>query len=193
MAFIAIFNSLLFSEEIIPSESQIQVLRGKMSVSEGIQTTSASQTSDDSHGAVTYYKIPFNEGTFSFSWKVDQKQGVTLILDSKPNGKDTHICKVIMDGTVGKKTKQNVVTMMTYNGSTREKKTAQKKVEPLAFIAGQWNITSITVEGDKATVHINDNSFTMTSELFKRQIMKVGIGTGKGTIFTKDVIVNKMK
>jgi hypothetical protein len=42
----------------------------------------------------TYYNVPFNDGAFSCSWKLEEKNYLVLVFDGKGNGKAT----VVIDG-----------------------------------------------------------------------------------------------
>ena len=77
------------------------------------------------HGPITYYQVPFREGTFSASWKVEKEQSVAFIFDAANQGKATHLLKVIVNGGPGTKSRSDHLTLITYDGSSRAKKKAR--------------------------------------------------------------------
>ena len=60
------------AEEIIPDTDQTTLLRGTARVSDGIRAVTG-ETDATGHGPITYYNVPFDEGTFSLSWKVEKE------------------------------------------------------------------------------------------------------------------------
>ena len=99
-------------------------LRGTARVSDGIRAVTG-ETDGVGHGPITYCNVPFDEGTFSLSWKVEKEQSVAFIFDGKRNGKATHVLKVFVNGGPSKRSNENTLTLVTYDESTRQKKKAK--------------------------------------------------------------------
>ena len=181
---------LVQAEEIIPNAEQTTVLRGTARVSDGIRAVSG-ETDATGHGPITYYSVPFDEGTFSLSWKVDKEQSVVFVFDGKRNGKATHVLKVYVNGGPSKRSNENTLTLVTYDGSTRQKKKAKVVTHKHHADAGQWHEISVTFKGNQATVVVDRKIFTVTSERLRESIEKCGIGHSLGTLQTKDVKIDK--
>lgn len=59
------------------------------------------ETDATGHGPITYYDVPFIDGTFSLSWKVDVEQHFVFVFDVQANGKATHAMTVYVNGSPG--------------------------------------------------------------------------------------------
>lgn len=188
------FFGISWAEEIVPVDSQTILLRGSAEIKNGMRLVTGDKNSKDKiHGPMTYYTVPYTDGTFSLSWKVEEKQKIMFVFDEKGRKKLAHCLKVVVNGSIGKKSGENDLTFITYDGSTIEKKKAKIVKHEYHAAEGQWHTFSITFEGNKATVTINDKIFIISSEKFRKQIVKSGIGHYVGTLQTKDVKVNIIK
>lgn len=185
--------SLTHATDIIPAESQTKLLRGVASHHHGIRYVEAAQDNqaDDKHGPITYYSVPFHEGTFSLKWKVEIEQTVVFVFDSKNNGKATHVLKVFVNGGVGKGNHSKSLTLVTYDGSTTQKKKAKITKHDYHVDAGQWHTASVAFNGNKANVTINDQTFTTTSERLREPIEKCGVMHHKGILKTQTVKITQ--
>ena len=76
----------------------------------------------NNHGPMTYYNVPFNDGAFSCSLKLEEKNYLILVFDGKGNGKATHAFKVYINGGPNRNDKADTLTLLTYDGSTKEKR-----------------------------------------------------------------------
>lgn len=180
------------AEEIIPTKEQTVQHKGTTSIKDGIRTQTG-EVDRTGHGPFTIYNVPFEEGTISFSWKVEKEQRVVLVVDGNKNGKATHHLKVYFNGRPGEKSKTDQLTIMTYDGSTKEKKKATFNNFKFHAVPGQWHKTAVTIEGNKVSVVINDKSFTATSEKFREAIRRFAIGNHTGSIHTKDLKLIKRR
>ena len=180
------------AEEIIPTKEQIVQHRGTSSIKDGIRTQTG-ELDETNHGPISLYNIPFQDATVSFSWKVDKEQKVMFLLDGKRNGKATHHLKVYFNGRPGIKSKSDMLTIMTYDGSTKAKKKATFNNNKYHAKPGEWHKTLITIEGNKVTVVINDKTFTATSDKFLEGTERIGIGNYTGSIYTKNFKIIKLK
>lgn len=159
---------------------------------DGIHTVTG-KTDATGHGPITYYHIPFQDGTFSLSWKVHKEQKVLLVFDGKSNGKATHALKVYVNGAPTKRSNEDTLTLVTYDGSTKDKKKARLVRYNHHADAGKWHEISVTFKGNQATVVVDSKTFTVTSERFSESIEKSGIGHFSETLQTKDVKIDKRK
>ena len=182
--------SAIQAEEIIPSVEQTTLLRGTVELSDTVRAVTG-ETDATGHGPITYYNVPFNEGTFSLSWKVEKEQSVAFVFDGKRNGKATHVLKVYVNGGPSKRSNENTLTLVTYDGSTRQKKKAKVVTNEHHADAGQWHDIIVTFQGNQATVVVDRKTFTVTSERFRESVEKCGVGHSLGTLHTKDVKIDK--
>ena len=178
--------------EILPTEDQIDLKRGTAKTVDGIRSV-AGEADATGHGPITYYLMPFAEGTVSLSWKVDAEQSVSLVFDGPEHGKASHSLKVFFNGGPGKDRSSAVMTLVTYDGSTPQNKKAkvvrhQHHAEP-----GEWHEVSFRIEGEQAMVVADGETFTVTSEKLRQGIAKFGIGHSKGTLQTKELKIDKAK
>jgi hypothetical protein len=178
------------AEEIIPDTGQTTLLRGTARVSDGIRAVTG-ETDATGHGPITYYNVPFDEGTFSLSWKVEKEQSVAFVFDGKRNGKATHVLKVYVNGGPSKRSNENTLTLVTYDGSTRQKKKAKVVTHRHHADAGQWHEISVTFIGNQATVVVDRKIFTVTSERLRESIEKCSIGHSLETLQTKGLKIDK--
>jgi len=181
-------TSIAHATDIIPTEAQTKLLRGVASQKNGSRLVQASARNDpdDTHGPMTYYCVPFRGGTFSLAWKVDTEQTVVLVFDGKTNGKATHALKVFVNGAPGKRDRSDSLSLITYDGSSKQKKKAKITSHEYHADPGQWHTASVTFSGDKATVTIDDQIFTTTSERFRDTIEKCGVMHRTGILQTKN-------
>jgi hypothetical protein len=159
-------------------------------IPEGLYNRTPPQTP---HSPTNSSEEPFEEGTISFSWKVEKEQRVVLVVDGKKNGKATHNLKVYFNGRPGNKSKTGQLTIMTYDGSTRKEKKATFNNSEYHAAPGQWHKTAVTIEGNKVAVVINDKSFTATSEKLRDAVRRFAIGNHTGSLHTKDLKLIKRK
>ena len=178
--------------EITPNAEQTTLLRGVLKQSGKTRVVSGEPDSTG-HGPITYYQVPFREGTFSASWKVKGEKSVTFILDGAPQGKATHLLKVIVNGGPGSKSRTNHLTLITYDGSTRKKKKAKVVRNNHHAAPGEWHQISLDIAGDQATVIIDGKQFSATSARFSEGIDKIGVAHSSGDLQTKQVKIRKAK
>jgi hypothetical protein len=183
---------LLHAEEIVPSEDQTTFKGGTVEVSDGIRAITG-EADATGHGPITYYHVPFSEGTFSISWKVEEEQRFLLVFDGKANGKATHALKVYFNGGPMKNSTEDDLTLLTYDGSTKEKKKAKIVKHDYHADAGKWHEVSVSFEGDEATVVVGRKKFTVTSERFLEGIEKTGVGHFAGTLQTKGLKIDRIR
>ena len=184
--------SVASAELVEISDAMITQNRGKSSTKDGVRIQTG-ELDATGHGPISLYAIPFQEGLVSFSWKVDIEQKVMFLLDGKKNGKATHHLKVYFNGRPGKKSKSDQLTILTYDGSTKQKKKATLKVNEYYAKPGQWHKTSIAIKGSKATIKVNDQTYVVSSEKFLEGVQRIGIGNFTGSLYTKDMRVEKLK
>ncbi len=185
-----------FTISIKPETERTVTLRGTVTEVNGVRSITGTKESfkaHNNHGPITYYKIPFNNGRFSCSWKVESEQKVVFVFDGKSNGKATHAMKVFINGSPVKNSKTDEITLLTYDGSTKQKKKAKLSRHKHHAEPGQWHKISVTFEGKQATVVLDGKSFTATSDRFRQPFEKTGIGHAWGTLHTKDVKINSKK
>ena len=178
--------------EITPNAQQTTLLRGVLKQSGKTRVVSG-QPDSTGHGPITYYQIPFREGTFAASWKVEKEQSVAFIFDAPKQGKATHLLKVFVNGGPGTKSRQNHLTLITYDGSTRKKKKAKVVRNNHHATPGEWHQISVNIAGDKATVMIDGKQFSATSARFSEGIEKIGVAHSTGDLQTKQVKISKVK
>jgi hypothetical protein len=183
---------LVQAEEIIPNAGQTKLLRGTLTQEGDIRVVSGEKDSTG-HGPITYYQVPFREGTFSTFWKVEGEKSVTFVFDGAPQGKATHLLKVIVNGGPGPKSRPNHLTLITYDGSTREKKKAKVVRNKHYATPGEWHQINISISGDQATATIGGKEFKITSARFSEGIEKIGIAHSSGDLHTKQVKIFNAK
>lgn len=183
-------TSSLRAEEIVPGEEQTTSKGGAVEIVDGIRSITG-EADETGHGPITYYHVPFQNGTFSLSWRVEKEQKFLLVFDGKPNGKATHALKVYFNGGPSKKSKEDDLTLITYDGSTKEKKKAKIIKYEHHADAGEWHQVSVTIQDNEATVLFGRKKYTVTSDRFLEPIEKSGVGHFAGTLQTKDVKITE--
>ena len=178
--------------EITPNAQQTTLLRGVLKQSGKTRVVSG-QPDSTGHGPITYYQVPFREGAFSASWKVEVDQVILFVFDGAPQGKATHLLKVYVNGSPGGTRRQNNVTLITYDGSTKAKKKAKVVRKKHYSKPNEWHQISVSFTGEKATIVIDGKKFTATSARFSEEIDKIGVGHFTGELQTKDVKILKTK
>lgn len=168
------------------------MLRGTAEVTNGIRSVTGERDATG-HGPITYYQVPFQEGAFSLSWKVEGEQRVVLVFDGKANGKATHALKVYFNGGPTKNSTANDLTLITYDGSTKEKKKAKIIKRDYHADAGKWHEISVAFEDNEATVVVGRETVTVMSDRFLEPIERCGIGHFTGTLQTRDVKIQIIK
>lgn len=180
-----------YAEEVIPSKDQIVQNKGISSIKDGIRTQT--QEEGSSRTVFSIYKIPFVEGTISFSWKVDEEQTVLVLIDGKPNGKGTHNLMIKFNGGHRKDNKIDRLGITTFDGSTK----ARKRFKPHSFDhhakPGQWHKTSISIEANQVRVVVNDKTFSVTSDKLRGGSRRFCIGHTIGSLHIKEMKLIKIK
>ena len=182
--------SLVQAEEVVPSEEQTKLMRGTAEVRDGIRAVRG-ETDATGHDPITYDNIPFDDGTFSLSWKVDVEQHVVFVFDGKANGKATHAMKVFVNGAPGGSERDDVLTLVSYDGSTKQKKKAIMAKHKHHADAGQWHKTIVTFENNQATLVLDNKTFTATSGRFCEPLEKCGVIHMTGMLQTKNLKILK--
>jgi hypothetical protein len=118
---------------------------------------------------------------------------VVIVFYGLGNVKATHSLKVYVNGGPTKNGNADTLTLLTYDGSTKEKKKAKIARHKHHAEAGQWHKTSVTFEDNKATVVIDGRTFTVSSDKLRQPIEKFGVAHTWGTLHTKDVKIDKTK
>ena len=179
------------AEVIVPTEEQTILLRGSAEVHHGIRTVAGSVDAT-SHGPITYYAVPFQRGTFSLSWKSSNEDRVAFVFDGKANGKATHVLKVYVNGSPStKKLEQDTLTLITYDGSSKETKKATIEKFGHHASGNEWHQLMVTFDGSEATVVVDKKSFVVASKRFLETIQKCGVTHFSGVLETRDVQVRK--
>lgn len=180
----------VYAEEIIPSEDQIEQHKGTSSTKDGIRTQT--QDAGSTRTIFSVYRIPFKEGSVSFTWKVEQEQTIPFLVDGKPNGKATHNLLIRFNGGHRGDDGIDRLGITTFDGSTNERKRFQADSFDHHAKPGQWHKTSITIKGNKVTVVINGKSFTATSEKLREGSNRFCIGNKIGSRHIKDLKLVKV-
>ncbi len=184
------------AREIHPVGEQISMKWGHVNEANGVRkvvSTEAEYDSHNQHGPITFYEIPFTNGTFSLSWKRDLPQKMNLVFETEENGKPTHLFKVFVNGTPNKDhVKTDRISLVTYaNIAGSRKKKATVRTEKYHAEAGKWHTTSITFADDVATIRIDGETYTVRDDRFRKVVIKCGVGHIWGTLETKKVFINK--
>jgi hypothetical protein len=82
---------------IKPAAEQTVTIRGEVTEANGVRSITGTRDSfeeHNNHGPITYDNVPFNNGAFSCSWKLEGQNYFLLVFDGKGNGKAT----VVIDG-----------------------------------------------------------------------------------------------
>jgi hypothetical protein len=184
------------AEEIRPNNDQITIKWGRVSIENGVrrvESTEEEYQEHNQHGPKTYYKVPFDNGTFSLSWKRDSKKKLNLIFQTEEKGKAVHLFKVFINGSPTKNTsKTDILSFVTYAKiAGSHKKKAKVTTKKYHAKADEWHKTSIEFKGNRATVRIDDQVFVIEDERFQEEIIHCGVGHVWGVLETKDVKITK--
>jgi hypothetical protein len=184
------------AQEIKPKDEQITIKWGNVSEEGGVRkvvSTEEEYHEHNTHGPITYYHVPFTDGTFSLSWKRDLPQKINLVFETEENGKPTHLFKVFINGRPIKDNATNdVISFVTYAsipGSRKKKATVT--TEKHHAEAGEWHTTSVTFADNVATIRVDGKTFTIEDDRLRNKVMKCGVGHIWGSLETKDVTVTK--
>ena len=195
--FICVLPAFLCDAQVVhPAGQQISMKWGHVDEVNGVRkvvSTEAEYDSHNQHGPITFYEIPFTNGTFSLSWKRDLPQKINLVFETEENCKPTHLFKVFVNGTPNKDhSKTDRISFVTYEdiaGSPKKKaivRTATYHAE-----AEKWHTTSVTFDDDVATIRIDDKTYTVKNDSFRKDVLKCGVGHIWGTLETKNVSITK--
>ena len=184
------------AREVHPVGEEISMKWGHVNEANGVRkvvSTEAEYDSHNQHGPITFYEIPFTNGTFSLSWKRDLPQKINLVFETEENGRPAHLFKVFVNGTPNKDhSKTDRISLVTYEGiAGSKKKKATVRTEKYHAEAGKWHTTSVTFDDDVATIRIDDETYTVKDERFRKEVMKCGVGHIWGTLETKNVSIDK--
>jgi hypothetical protein len=184
------------AQEVKPTGEQVSMKWGRVNEDNGVRTvvsTEAEYNAHNRHGPITFYDIPFTNGVFSLSWKRDLPQKINLVFETEENGKPTHLFKVFVNGTPNKDhSKTDVVSLVTYEsivGSKKKKATVRTKKYHAE--AGKWHTASVTFDDDTATIRIDEETYAVKDDRFRKEVIKCGVGHIWGTLETKNVIITK--
>ena len=125
--FICVLPAFLCDAQAVhPAGQQISMKWGHVDEVNGVRkvvSTEAEYDSHNQHGPITFYEIPFTNGTFSLSWKRDLPQKINLVFETEENGKPTHLFKVFVNGTPNKDhSKTDRISFVTYTSPGRQKR-----------------------------------------------------------------------
>ena len=184
------------AQEVKPAGEHITIKWGRVSEDNGVRkvvSTEAEYNSHKQHGPITYYHVPFTDGTFSLSWKRDIPKKINLVFETEENGKRTHLFKVFINGRPTKDhTTNDVISFVTYASIPgSKKKKATVKSEKFHAEAGEWHKTSVSFDGNVATIRVDDKTFTIEDDRLRNKVIQCGIGHIWGTLETKDVTFTK--
>jgi len=131
--------NVVLAEITKPAKAQTTLKRGTATIKNGIRTVIRTEAEYQikNHSIVTYYEVPFHDGTFSLSWNLDREQKIALVFNGKPDGTATHLFKVFINGHPTKRHLTDVVSLVTYDGSTKKKKKAQITTKNFHAVAGK--------------------------------------------------------
>ncbi len=184
------------AQETTPTEEQTTIKWGNVSEEDGVrkvESTEAEYQEHNQHGPITYYHVPFTDGTFSFSWKRDLPQKINLVFEAEENGKRTHLFKVFINGRPTKDhTTTDVISFVTYESiPDSKKKKATVTTEKHHAESGEWHTTSVNFDGNVATIRVDDKTFTIEDDRLRNEVIQCGVGHIWGTLETKGVTVTK--
>ncbi len=184
------------AQDVRPVGEQISMKWGHVHEANGVRkvvSTEAEYDSHNQHGPITFYEIPFTNGTFSLFWKRDLPQKMNLVFETQENGKPTHLLKVFVNGAPNKDhSKTDRISLVTYQDiAGSEKKKAIVRTEKYHAEAGRWHATSVTFDDDVATIRIDKKTYTIRDDRFRKVVVKCGVGHIWGTLETKEVFINK--
>ena len=184
------------AEEVRPAGEQISMKWGHVNEDDGVRkvvSTEAEYNAHNRHGPITFYDVPFTNGTFSLAWKRDLPQKINLVFETEEDGKATHLFKVFVNGTPNKDhSKTNVISLVTYESiAGSKKKKATVRTKKYHAEAGKWHTAGVTFDENVATIHVDDETYTVKDDRFREEIMKCGIGHIWGILETKNVVITK--
>ena len=182
--------------EVNPVDEQISMKWGRVNESHGVRkvlSTEVEYNAHNRHGPITFYEVPFDNGTFSLSWKRDLPQKINLVFETEEDGKATHLFKVFVNGTPNKDhSKTNVISLVTYESiAGSKKKKATVRTEKYHAEAGKWHTASVAFDGNVATIRVDDETYIVKDDRFRREVIKCGVGHIWGSLETKNVIITK--
>jgi hypothetical protein len=182
--------------EVNPVGDQVSMKWGRVNESHGVRkvlSTEVEYNAHNRHGPITFYEVPFDNGTFSLSWKRDLPQKINLVFETEEDGKATHLFKVFVNGTPNKDhSKTNVISLVTYESiAGSKKKKATVRTEKYHAEAGKWHTASVAFDGNVATIRVDDETYIVKDDRFRREVIKCGVGHIWGSLETKNVIITK--
>ena len=184
------------AEEVRPAGEQISMKWGHVNDDDGVRkvvSTEAEYNAHNRHGPITFYDVPFTNGIFSLSWKRDLSQKINLVFETKEDGKVTHLFKVFVNGTPNKDhSKTNIISLVTYESvAGSKKKKAAVRTEKYHAEAGKWHTASVAFDDNVATIRVDDETFLVKDDRFRKEVIKCGVGHIWGSLETKNVIITK--
>lgn len=158
-----------------------------------VVSTEAEYNAHNRHGPITFYDVPFTNGTFSLAWKRDLPQKINLVFETEEDGKATHLFKVFVNGTPNKDhSKTDVISLVTYESiAGSKKKKATVRTKKYHAEAGKWHTSRVAFDDNVATIRVDDETYTVKDDRFRKEIMKCGVGHIWGTLETKNVVITK--
>ena len=184
------------AEEVRPAGEQISMKWGHVNDDDGVRevvSTEAEYNAHNRHGPITFYDVPFTNGIFSLSWKRDLSQKINLVFETKEDGKVTHLFKVFVNGTPNKDhSKTNIISLVTYQSvAGSKKKKAAVRTEKYHAEAGKWHTASVAFDDNVATIRVDDETYLVKDDRFRKEVIKCGVGHIWGSLETKNVIITK--
>ena len=184
------------AEEVRPTGKQISMKWGRVIEHDGVRkvvSTEGEYNAHNRHGPITFYDVPFTNGTFSLSWKRDLSQKINLVFETEEDGKATHLFKVFVNGTPNKDhSKTDVISLVAYESiASSKKKKATVRTEKYHAEAGEWHTASVTFDNNVATIRVDDQTYTVKDDRFRKEVIKCGVGHIWGTLETKNVVITK--
>ena len=182
--------------EVNPVGEQVSMKWGRVNESHGVRkvlSTEVEYNAHNRHGPITFYEVPFDNGTFSLSWKRDLPQKINLVFEAEEDGKATHLFKVFVNGTPNKDhSKTNVISLVTYGSiAGSKKKKATVRMEKYHAEAGKWHTASVAFDDSVATIRVDDETYLVKDDIFRKEVIKCGVGHIWGSLETKNVIITK--
>ena len=118
---------------------------------------------------------------------------MNLVFETVENGKPTHLFKVFVNGTPNKDiTKTDIISCVTYEEIPGSKKLKAKvKTKKYHAEAGKGRTTSVTFDGNVATIRVDDVEFSVEDDRLRNKVIQCGVGHIWGTLETKDVTITK--
>ena len=160
------------AEEVRPTGKQISMKWGRVSENDGVRkvvSTEGEYNAHNRHGPITFYDVPFTNGTFSLSWKRDLSQKINLVFETEEDGKATHLFKVFVNGTPNKDhSKTDVISLVTYESIASSKKKRQ--------LSGQRSITPKLESGIRQALLLIIMSRLFVSMIKHIQSRMIGFG-----------------